>query len=382
MGELSELVYKFVGAVEEHLNTDHILEEMSRKFLDLIQISEFYTLSINIIRMLLLENKSRMDGTSINVFIDKALKRFGLEGLQFISSVRSKEIDSMIGPRPENIQEKLTIANDTIHTMEAQMNDLNKYVKQLISEINKPYSVKRVPIFEPSVPINECTIKTAIPSFRSIKLRNTTRISTPRVFTKAKATTQSMISTLFASIELRDVNSLKSLLGKHPYLVHATQIDETPLHICMTYGYFEIADVLIASGADVNAKNRYGSSPIYNAVFHDNPRSVEYILEKGADINLVNESGGNVLHYAAECDSVECMKLLINRGVEIDRRNFQGETPLFTAVRRGSLNTIMLLVENGASVNSKKLDGTTVMKNTRNPDIRAFLEEHGGLDDC
>lgn len=40
----------------------------------------------------------------------------------------------------------------------------------------------------------------------------------------------------------------------------------TPLHIAATGGYVHLIHPLLAAGADINAKNEKGRTPIFNAV--------------------------------------------------------------------------------------------------------------------
>ena len=57
-----------------------------------------------------------------------------------------------------------------------------------------------------------------------------------------------------------------------------------PLHYAAGYGYKEIVELLIAEGADVDAKTTTGGTPLFNAV-GSHKEITELLLAAGADVN-------------------------------------------------------------------------------------------------
>jgi len=55
----------------------------------------------------------------------------------------------------------------------------------------------------------------------------------------------------------------------------------TPLHSAALVGHKEIAELLIAAGADVNAKGKCGSTPLDDAVFFRNKETANLIRKHG-----------------------------------------------------------------------------------------------------
>ncbi|KAH9972709.1 hypothetical protein BGW80DRAFT_1560757 [Lactifluus volemus] len=70
---------------------------------------------------------------------------------------------------------------------------------------------------------------------------------------------------------------------------------ETPLHFASRFGYPDVAQLLLAHGADVNARDFHGSTPLHGC--HHNPEPegrfavVRLLLEHGADISAVDNKG-------------------------------------------------------------------------------------------
>src|SRR4051812_11800537 len=105
---------------------------------------------------------------------------------------------------------------------------------------------------------------------------------------------------------------------------------------------------LIEAGADVNARDAEGNTPLILAAFYAGPGCVELLLQNGADSNAANRSGVTALIRAAT--DYEKARLLIAAGAKVGVRTADlGNTPLILAARRaGNSRTVRLLLERGA----------------------------------
>ena len=85
----------------------------------------------------------------------------------------------------------------------------------------------------------------------------------------------------------------------------------TPLHYAANK---EIAELLIAKSADVNAKNVVGETPLHDAVGQGHKEIVELLIANGADVNAKNDDGRTPLDSAIKDKHTETADLLRKHG--------------------------------------------------------------------
>ncbi|XP_024147251.1 myotrophin [Oryzias melastigma] len=56
-----------------------------------------------------------------------------------------------------------------------------------------------------------------------------------------------------------------------------------PIHFVSDFGHKDVLEYLISIGADVNAKDKYGMTPLLSACYENHVACVKLLLEKGAD---------------------------------------------------------------------------------------------------
>ena len=96
---------------------------------------------------------------------------------------------------------------------------------------------------------------------------------------------------------------------------------ETPLHSAAKRGLPKIALVLIRRGANVNARRPERlDTPLH---FASNADVAGVLIEHGAEVEALDWSGRTPLHWAAQFGLVDVADLLIQSGAGVDR---QGKT--------------------------------------------------------
>jgi len=71
---------------------------------------------------------------------------------------------------------------------------------------------------------------------------------------------------------------------------------------------------LLAEGANVNANDRFGKTPLMYALHWRKPRSLKLLLRRGASVNAVDNFGQTALTRAAEYGYAGAVRLLLARG--------------------------------------------------------------------
>jgi len=112
---------------------------------------------------------------------------------------------------------------------------------------------------------------------------------------------------------------------------------DTPLHLAAAACCPPVAELLVANGADVRAKNRRGAEPLHYAA--DGNRcepsrqagTIRRLIAAGADPDAVDRSGVTPLHRAVRTRSVAAVRALIDGGASVNKKNRSGSTPLFLA---------------------------------------------------
>ena len=90
-----------------------------------------------------------------------------------------------------------------------------------------------------------------------------------------------------------------------------------------------IIPVLIGAGADVNARNELGATPLHLVAKRQRIPYyyAQFLIDAGADVNARLYDGKTPLHVAAEFGSASVMEALIDAGADVNARDDEGKTP-------------------------------------------------------
>lgn len=154
----------------------------------------------------------------------------------------------------------------------------------------------------------------------------------------------------------KDVITLLANKGKAAINL-LSQRSGAPLHWAsgVKEDYSETLETLLECGADVNATNQGGITPLILAAATGNDAHCRVLVKHGADRGLILSGNITVFHIAADMNQLVTLKALIGKDTDtpeaedtisakcLKMKNDKGETPLDLAVQGGHLKCVMLL---------------------------------------
>jgi ankyrin repeat protein len=160
---------------------------------------------------------------------------------------------------------------------------------------------------------------------------------------------------------------------------HYLYAGDTALHLAAAAHHPDIAELLVAHGADVHGMNRMGATPLHYAADGNSAgpdgqaRTIAYLLSAGADPNAINRLGVTPLHRAVRTRSSSAVKALLDGGADPRKKNSGGSTPLHLAVqatgnggsgseraRHAQAEIIRMLLDAGATLTDRDARGRSV----------------------
>jgi ankyrin repeat protein len=116
---------------------------------------------------------------------------------------------------------------------------------------------------------------------------------------------------------------------------------------------------LLSVGADINAEDCYGWTPLHMACYNGHVQVFQALREHGADIEAKSNGDWTPLHYACSFGHLAVVIDLLSpndsngatsRGADIEAKNKHGDTPLHKASGVGLLPVVKVLVSGGANI--------------------------------
>ena len=127
-------------------------------------------------------------------------------------------------------------------------------------------------------------------------------------------------------------------------------------------GQYEIVEILIKAGSDINYKNYYGNSAILVIDKNNIPEILQLLIDNGANINDTNNDGWTTLHYFCRDNQEKAVRILLDRKADINIINNEGWTALMLSVNNNNDTITELLLDNKADVIPVNSEGHTALQ--------------------
>src|SRR5262249_9248377 len=179
---------------------------------------------------------------------------------------------------------------------------------------------------------------------------------------------------------------------------HWLYVGDTPLHLAAAALRTGGAKLLLESGANANAENRRGATPLHYAC-DPRPKSsgtwdpakqgelIKLLVQHGARLDQVDRGGASALHRAVRARSPAAVHQLLKAGARVDiRLGKSGSTPIHLAVQStgesgtaGAVNEqleiIVMLLQHGADPAAKDVRGRSALDWATNERVSAALQK-------
>ena len=136
----------------------------------------------------------------------------------------------------------------------------------------------------------------------------------------------------------------------------------TPLHQALARGHEDIVLLLLNEGCPINVVNSGGISVLHIAAEYGQIHMIEMLAEQGLDVSRGDDEGHTPLHNAAYCDQLKSVRTLLRLGGRGSMTKVAGKhgTPLHQAVARGHKDIVSLLLNEGCPINVVNSGGRSV----------------------
>ncbi|EAX88109.1 hypothetical protein TVAG_422640 [Trichomonas vaginalis G3] len=217
------------------------------------------------------------------------------------------------------------------------------------------------------------------------------------------------------AVKSGNLEAVRILCGNDPSNLEVSdaEYESTPLHWAAGWGMYDIVKLLLDFGADINARNKVGHTPLLCAVFDNQLECARLLIDRGADVNDCDNEGFAAIHIAAGNGHMDVLKFLVTKGADLGALTIDGGTALWVAAGAGdyeifefllsgcriplkkaanrnntifhqaafggNLQIIKLCFKAGLDINAKNDDGETPLALAKNKMVAEYLSQKGAV---
>lgn len=157
---------------------------------------------------------------------------------------------------------------------------------------------------------------------------------------------------IFEAAATGQTERVRALIKKDPSLTNAFSPDGfMPLGLAVFFGHRETVETLLGAGAEVNTASRESMkvTPLHSAAAARQVEIARVLIAHGANVNATQaESEFTPLHEAALNGDLEFARLLLEHGANVNAKMKDGKTPLGFALEQNKTEMVAFLRERGA----------------------------------
>eukprot|EP00013_Stygamoeba_regulata_P003847 CAMPEP_0177631926 /NCGR_PEP_ID=MMETSP0447-20121125/2012_1 /TAXON_ID=0 /ORGANISM="Stygamoeba regulata, Strain BSH-02190019" /LENGTH=376 /DNA_ID=CAMNT_0019133447 /DNA_START=9 /DNA_END=1140 /DNA_ORIENTATION=- len=180
-----------------------------------------------------------------------------------------------------------------------------------------------------------------------------------------------------------DIDKLQAYVDRGYKLNEGDYDKRTALHVAAAEGQLKAVDFLLKHGASAMLKDRWGATPLDDALCNKHQVCADLLVKHGAVRTVNSDLAGKVLNRASLNDIAGLEKIFIERPAMdmVNVFDYDKRTALHVASAMGHHEMVRFLLANGANVNSADRFGGTPIEDAvrhHHTDIADLLRDAGG----
>jgi len=189
---------------------------------------------------------------------------------------------------------------------------------------------------------------------------------------------------LYEAARMGKLETVKALLDKGADINTKEKLGPvTPLFVAAEKKKVDVLKYLLEKGADVHAKNEYDQTALHQVAmqrWHNDSVIAAILVDHGAQLEARDNKGFTPLIIASDFHNLPLVAFLISKGANVNAKTAKNRTALYRAAREGDFPLVKLLVENGADINTQYegLSALGVAETEGNHQIAQWLRQRGG----
>ena len=185
-----------------------------------------------------------------------------------------------------------------------------------------------------------------------------------------------------ASAEGKLDDVIHLLSQSHNSRIDAGDYDRrTSLHLAASEGHSHVVSWLIANGADVGVRDRFGNTPLHDAMRHKHNVVLGILRDAGSTFDCDEHDAASMLCQAAYQGDIDEIQRLMDNRIDPNLGDYDGRRAMHLAASEGHVKVIEYLLSRHAEVNViDRMGGTPLADAIRNQHDAAIklLQKHGG----